>query len=437
MVEFLTENVRRAYPLEHEWPNGSDERWTRVLVDACIGYDGELSANERVKLISVTRSGTSAVFRIGVSDTNRIDITVPAGRGVFDTVSASPETSRYRAFLVVNGPVLDEAVLKLSDGGSVSVGVPFALRCVSSAIPRVTAISEYTPELCDKPVFKKEARTPIRTIFGGDVVIAAKEGMDADVTTLEPISGNVLRLSAIAAPADTYDADKQVDIMIRGDECFAVETIPGVDSTLSPKAGHGVVLITSKCKPCCQCTDYKDAADALDPASKALLAVEKALDEAKDVYDDAVSTFNAAKIAAKNAINSYSNVHANATSVISGAVYGGSNAAGMRKRLAATLTVENMTLTTVHFNMSGFSIPGYTSLKVTWQTAGKVKRSGNYYPAAATLNPGDTITVVGTYAVASTGPSESGYDSKPSGMSVSFSLKMPGRDTLTKTIDVT
>ena len=100
MTEFLTENARRTYPLEREWPAGLDGRWAETLVDACVYASSELG-DTRLSLLSVGRSASALVFTVGIPDGAAVDVVAPSGHAGFATVHA--ESAGLKAILTVDG----------------------------------------------------------------------------------------------------------------------------------------------------------------------------------------------------------------------------------------------------------------------------------------------------------------------------------------------
>jgi len=404
MTEFLTENARRAYPLEREWPSGM-EAWAETLVDACVYASSELGES-RLSLLSVGRSGSSLVFTVGIPGGAAMDVAAPSGHAGFTTVHA--ESADLKAILTVDGQKVD-ALVAAATVTAGDVGVPFATRCCGGATRRVTAITAQgaaprerlrynprDPHMVEKPVGANE-----------HAVIAAYDGIDLEVTSMLPLAGDILRISAIAAPEAADVEQEPIDLMIRGDECFEVEAVPSADRT------SGTVKITSTCKPCCDCEDYRDAVNMLRPAENAAHALHAVLNRAKAAYAEALAAFNAAKAGYVEQINRASNVRVSATAALSGGLYGGSTARGTRKRIAVTLLVENMTMATAYVtvgddvaNSSGFTLadsgdgPAYTHLKTVWTKGGATQAHGSSRPGRKALAPGETLTVVATYAKA-------------------------------------
>lgn len=451
MNEFLTDNIRKAYPLERELPAGTPPLWGHLLSDACIGVSAEVG-DGRVSLLSVQRvvgtSGSRLNLRIGVSGVVSRDVSIGPGLGDFVTVPVSVTSGTLKAMLVVNGKVAD-AIIADEDYGTAAIVVdtPFALRCVSVGHKRVTAVTAYSAPQCTTPLFSLDDE-PVKEISGGDVVLAAKDGVDLETTELMPLSGRLLRISAVAAPAGTAESDEEVDLMIRGDGCFTVETLPGtkvsggavVARTASEPDGRGVlgggvVRIGNSCKPCCQCDDYKAVVDVLRSREEATFAIEQALNDAKRMYDEAVELFNATKAAARATINSYANVRCRAVAATSASGYGSSSAKGTRARIAVTLYVENMTEKTVQVSVNSFTVSGFsTTVSTAWTKVGSGgTTTGTTLPSSLALGTGDTLAVTRTCAKANT---TSNTVTKPSGMKVNVTLAMEGQSPTTKDIAV-
>ena len=443
MAEFLTSNIRRAYPLAKSLPTAT-QGWQETLVDACIAYDGIPGVNDHISLLSIKRLGSLAVFKIGISNDNYTTVTVtPVNTPGFFTPEAFTG-EHYRGILMVNGTQLYSMVQGINNNDEVAINMPFALRCVSWANNRVTAVSAYTPTACTTPVFNSSTAIPSKTITGGAVTLVAKDGVDLDTTTLN--GETVLRISAVTAEADTTATDSGTDIIIRGDDCFSVETLPdvqvvdGVPEAVTDEddiGKYGVIRITSKCKPCCQCSDYEGAVNALRPGSVTLTELQTMLGSIRTSYLTAKSGLETLKSSIQAVINSYNNVIATATAAVSGGIYTGSDASGSRNRMAVTLVIMNMTLkrTTVTLTAAGLAANGgYTLVKMNAQKAGSAKTLWAELPANdISLEPGDTLTVVTTY----TKTGDSNTATKPDGMSVSFTAQIDDMTATTKTVTVT
>jgi len=395
MTEFLTENARRAYPLEREWPAGLDHRWAEALVDACVYASAELEG-ARVSLLSVGKSGSGsaakAVFTVGIPDGATLDVEVAAGLG--DTATAYAGSDALKAFLTVRGRVVDDILTYGTIAGG-DVGIPFALRCSGGAVRRVTGITAQGAGDCRTPVFSTTDADKVEKSVGSNehAVLRADDGVDLEVTGMAPLVGDVLRVSALAAPEAAELDEEPVDMMIRGDDCFTVETIPGakvssggaVVAREEADGDGGVVRIGTACKPCCQCEDYKDAVDMLRPAETKAVALEGELDDIKDAYESALAAFASAKQAAEAAVNSLDNVRLAISTAGSSAAYAGSDAEGTRQRFTATLLVENLTM--VQAVVSNLSIPAPTGY-----AAVKTVQSGSL-----ALQPGAMLVVVTTF----------------------------------------
>ena len=435
MTEFLTANARRAYPLER-WPKGLDGRWVRSLLDASVGYAGVPEDGKRISLVSVAVKSGKAVYRIGVSDDDYVDVTVKTGLKGRAVVFGSSD--RYRAFLTVDGSVVDGIVASAVDGAE--VGVPLAHRCATCATRYVESISAYanvypkTGEVeCDTVEFDG-TESPVVTA-GEDVVIAAKDGIDVDTTQSDPSSDTVLRVSAIAAAADSEETSSDIDVVIRGDDCMTVEAIPGayvatggaiVPCTDAGKAESscGVIRIGTKCKPCCQCEDYRDAAELLRAPANEAESAKAVLDEIKALYEAAVAEFEKAKVAAIAAVGSYDNIKASATTACSGGVCTEVVAEGTRNRISITFIVSNVTLEAATISDVAFTVGGYTFVKAQWATAGDDPRAGTSIDGQSwQLASGDSLTVVATYSKTA----RSNKATKPSGMKAAFTAALPTR----------
>lgn len=444
MTEWLTENARRAYPLEHEWPEALTDAWTPVLLDACVGCDW-LPDEGDIRLLDIRKTEEGISFHIGSPDdapdqsSRQVEVIVrtgPSGR-----ISAYAAGPHVKAILTVSGQAVSAARDTLTDFNWHDVDTPFALRCCSYATKRVTAVEAYAPDddrRCSRPVWP-DGRNLVKTATG-DVVLVSKDGLDIDVTQMAPLEGDLLRLSSVTAPLALRAADKPVDLMIRGDACVQVEAIPGVDAAGAPLADEhdgGIVRITEKCKPCCQCEDYQTAFDALKPGNDAVedLNTEFAdiLGTATSGYIGALALLEQVKVKAEQRINGYSHVVASAVAVASGGITPDVTAKGTRCRLSVNLTVVNMTLKAV--TVSGVSFSGMgayspatvpsgtgTKDKVHWDTAGKTPLSGDSLGTTWTLEPGDTLAIVATYA--KTGLTNTA--DKPLGMKAHFTARIVG-----------
>ena len=379
MVEFLTENARRAYPLDGEWPSSLRERWTGVLVDACVYAAAELG-DARIKLLSVQRYGSSLRFTVGVSGGASLVVTAAAGLGGFTTVYAV--SSALKALLTVDGRRVDALALDTGYTASAqTVGVPFAVRCCGGAPRRVTSVTAQGAAACETPQYSAVGPHRVEKSVGSNAhaVLEAKDGVDLEVTGMAPLAGNVLRISAIAAPEAAEPDEEPVDMMIRGDACVTVEAIPTNDGAT------GVIKIGNACKPCCQCEDYRDAADMLHPAETEAWRLNGELDAIEADYRQALAVFAAAKAAAEAAVNSLDNVTLTMSVAGSGGLYGGSNAQGTRQRVTATLLIRNMTMLTA--DVEGVSIPAPSG----WAPV-NTAQSGS-----TSMAPGETRMVVKTF----------------------------------------
>ena len=444
MTEFLTGNRRLAYPLEHELPEGVPALWSQLLLDACVCVPGELEDGQRVSLLSVRRVNARLLrLKVGVRGTagvQTVDIAPTAER--FAVVAATSASAK--AVLVVDG----ETANALLAAGSlpdtdVDVDVPFALRCCSAGHRRVTSIEAYGTPSCETRRWAGHgSETPAGTA-AGDVVLAAKDGVDVEAVAMAPAKGRLLRVSAIAAPADSERGDERVHMMVRGDPCFTVETLPGVKSVngvLFRDANYGVVRIGTVCKPCCQCEDYAAAANMLHARDDEAAGVKDKLDIARARYNEALGAFNAAKAAAVSAINTLtSGVQTSAVATLNdGALYSGSSAAGTRQRLSIALRAVNMTLKQVFVAVgadaegSGFSGPaaaGYAHAGTSWTRVGAVPESGTGRPAAGVvLKPGESLVVVATYTKTGTTGATA---SKPAGMTAYVDARFNASDPYT------
>lgn len=440
MNEFLTENARRAYPLEHELPPEVPALWGRLLSDACIGTDYELGENERLSLLEIGRGGPNRVkLKIGVAGKDLCEVLVDRSCGPNAVVFGS--SAHIKALLVANGEVAD-ALLRGASTGTVttrSVNVPFALRCASGgAQRRVESIAAYSTALCNtKRVTDWSLEDPVKTVVGGDATLTVYDGLDLDVTGMAPLEGEVLRLSAITAPAGSSESDSAVDLMLRGDECFTVEAIPGAKlegDDVVPRSdaegdgkgalGEGVIKIGNSCKACCQCEDYKNAVDALRSPESLMLAVKHALDDAKAKYDAAVDWFETYKSnTLDNVVNNVNNVRAWAVAAAGSPGYTGSTVAGKRARIAVTLYAENRTQKNATVEVTGFTVGDFEYKDARWtHVAGGSQTSGSGLPRR-TLAPGDTLMATATYAK----QAETNSVALPGGMKARISVQLDGQ----------
>jgi len=463
MNEFLTENARRAYPLERAIQDGARPLWAQLLLDACVATDAELPNGERLSLLAVARATGRLLLMVGSPSTGEIAVPVPRGQPDFAVVYAAQATSkaRLKAFLTVDGRVADRIMDATGYGTArTAVGVPFALRCTSSGHRRVTSVSAYSAGQCETPVFAGHAsETPVRTV-SGDVVVTAGEGVDAEAVGMLPLEGRLLRLSAIAAPEETSADDTVVDLMVRGDECISVEAMPGTkvegDAVVPRTAddpdgrgvtGGGVLRITNSCKACCQCGDYKAALDAVRDPEELAIVVKQMLDEAKAAYDAAVVELEGLKAAATDRVNDLGNVRCGAVAATSQAMYADSGASGTRARVAITLSVENMTQldVTVELPADAFNLNDagaapanrFSHVRTAWtRVSGGETGSGTWTPGGqpltAVLKPGGTLLVSATYARTATANAAA----KPAGMTVSVRLSSAS-GTKNRTVSVT
>lgn len=385
MTEFLTENARRAYPLDRGWPEALRERWTGTLVDACVYTSAELGPEERISLLSVRRAGLSLVFRVGIAGRAGLDITVASGHDGFTTsYAASPD---LKAILTFDGRKVS-AIARDSDypEDTTAVDIPFAARCVGGAPRMVTSITAQGAAVCSKPRYSLDDPNKVEATLGAGehAFLVAGDGIDLEVLRPASLAGDVLRVSAIASTEPADMEEEPIDIMIRGDECFSVDAEPGVRASGSGIVTTGVVRIGNTCKPCCQCEDYKDAVDLLRPAERGASEIKEELDGIKAAYGRALAAFEAAKTATLARINSTANVRVTATAATSTGIYTGSDAVGTRQRVTVTTLVENMTLTNAEVSGVNVSVSGFTHCSTAGETAG-------------TLPPGGTLMSVATY----------------------------------------
>lgn len=460
MTEFLTGNRRIAYPLDGEFPEGVDEKWSRLLLDACVCVPDELADGQRIALLSVVRVSAQRL---------RVDVGV-RGTGMWHTVNLSPATDRFvtvaamsesiKTVLVVDGETANALLADSSlPDEYVSVDVPFALRCCSSGHRRVTSIEAYGAPSCETRRWAGHGgETPAAGAEGGDVTLAAKDGVDLEVVEMAPLEGRILRVSAIAAPADAERERERIHMMVRGDKCFTVETLPGVrpsNGGLVRDADSGVIRVGTVCKPCCQCEDYEAAADMLHERDDDAAGVKAVLDAARLSYNEALRAFNEAKAAALGAIDSVAGgMQAHAVAVLSGGnrspssdtgMYSESTASGSRMRITITLRVTNMMLSpaTVYVGndpppgdaaSSGFHVAGYRHLRTDWTHSGADPESRTGRPAdGVALKPGESLVVVATYAK---DESATNNAERPAGMQAYVDVLRDGSAVETLTVPV-
>lgn len=437
MTEFLTENARRSYPLEGEWPDALRDRWSGTLVDACVYASSELG-EARVSLLYVRRLAGSLEFTVGVPDVPgvvQLVVPVPSGLGGFTTVYAGNES--LKAILTVDGKAVDALAL---DGrytvNTLSVGVPFAARCAGGAERNVTSLSVIGTASGTTPLYGSVDPGMVEksVVAGEHAVLKAYDGVDLEVAGTVSRMRDVLRVSAIAAPEAPEAEEETVDIMIRGDACFTVDAEPG------PDGSTGTIRINNVCKPCCQCEDYGAAVAMLKPAEARTWELNAELDRVEALYRSALARFEQAKKDIADAVNSPAHVHVSATVAASGGIYGQSTAKGTRCRLSVTLLVENMTTATASVSVdedgvnSGFRVPGYTHHSTTWAKAahGGVQR-GNYRPGTQSLEPGETLSVTAVYVKEGTGTNDA---TPPAGMKAYCAVTVGGKSA-TKTVQIT
>ena len=430
MIEFLTENARRAYPLSQEWPAPFGRAWNGLLLDACFGLSCR-SDCLGVLLSGIRRSADGLVLTFatyGGSSAYALDITVPAdmeGRSVLFGRSDS-----LCGFITVGK--MPDALVQAVPETVTAVGVPLAVRCVRNGTSFVSSVEAYSPELCTRPVFAEEDPHPPPRIAQGYVVLAAKDGLDLEV--VDSGSGvRMLRVSALSADADASAAGKDVDLMIRGDDCVTVSELPGVYVTeagglarAEDPSKHGVVLIGQKCKPCCQCEDYRDAVYLLKPWDKAAHDVKDILDQAALEYAAACTAFSQYKERAKADINDYGHIKVSATAVAGGGMYGASDAAGARCRVSVNVSVVNMTMETATVASLAAVFPTesqFELVRTRWSKTGAISASGAELPGSVFLEPGDALLVVFTYAQLGT----SGTVVVPRGIVVRYEAQLPSR----------
>jgi len=428
MTGFLTENARRAYPLESVLP-AAYAGWSAPLRDACV-YSRDKLGDGRISLLGAEKRGASLVFTLGVPGCDAADaaeVAAEAGRGFATAYGESPSGS-LKALLTVDRAAVAAALADadLGDSYEAEAGheTPLAVRCTGGATPRVTSIEAYGAPSCETRRWAGHGgETPAAGAEGGDVTLAAKDGVDLEVVEMAPLEGRILRVSAIAAPADAERERERIHMMVRGDKCFTVETLPGVrpsNGGLVRDADSGVIRVGTVCKPCCQCEDYEAAADMLHERDDDAAGVKAVLDAARLSYNEALHAFNEAKAAALGAIDSVAGgMQAHAVAVLSGGnrspssdtgMYSESTASGSRMRITITLRVTNMMLSpaTVYVGNdpppgdaapSGFRVAGYRHLRTDWTHSGADPESRTGRPAdGVALKPGESLVVVATYA---------------------------------------
>lgn len=438
MTEFLTENARRAYPLESEWPDALRDRWAGTLVDACVYASSELG-EARVSLLYVRRRSGSLEFTVGIPEVqdDQVVVTVPSGLDGFATVYAGNKS--LKAILTVDGKAVDALALDGQyPGNKLSVGVPFAARCAGGAERNVTSLSVIGATRGTTPVYYPGDPDSVKKAVaaGEHAVLKAYAGVDLEVVSTVSLMRDVLRISAIAAPEEPAAEEETVDLMIRGDACFTVDAEPG------PDGSTGTIRIGSACKPCCQCEDYGAAVNMLRPAESRAWELNAELDRVEALYRSALARFEKAKKDIADAINSPANVQVSATVAASGGLYAQSTATGTRCRLSVTLLVENMTMTTALISVgeddvnaeSGFYVAGYTHRETTWVKAARndVQR-GNYRPGTQSLEPGETLSVTAVYVKEGT---DTNTATPPAGLKAYCSVTVGGKSD-TKTVQVT
>lgn len=432
MIEWLNENTRRAYPLAHTAPEQFGGLLEPVLLDACIGCDWRPDDGD-LRLLNVRKAEDGLILHIGsASDTadavsRTVEVLIETGTPERVTLFATSD--HVKALVTVSGPSADALWNSLTDNNWHTVDIPFAVRCCSYANACVTAVEAYTPdadEQCSHPVFNARPRTPI-AVLTGDVVLKAADGVNLEAVDSPDGSGTVLRVSALAGKIDEGASEKTVDLVIRGDDCIAVEARPGVRMNAhgveTPDPNCGIIVIGSKCKPCCQCDDYVEAVKTLRPYETATTEIKRLLDEAKAAYETAAEAFDTYKVAALAAVNSYANLNASAVAVCSSAdLYkAATTASGSRSRIAITLTVENVTQDTATLSELASECPSYTLDSVIWATAGSKPRAGSSVNRLSwRLKPGDTLTASWTF----TRESKTNQATKPTGMTVTARAKL-------------
>jgi len=353
-----------------------------------------------------------------------------------------PNPFRAKAFLTLNVEAIDALLAADAAGGE--VGVPFATRCAGGAVRRVTAITAQGATPCEKPMYDPDGPHGVEKSVGANehATLAAYDGVDIEVTSMLPLEGDMLRISAIAAPETTDIEQEPIDLMIRGDECFEVEAVPSADKE------SGIVRVTSTCKPCCDCEDYRDAVEMLRPAENKVHSIHQVLNAAKAAYEEALAAFNEAKARYVAQVNSPANVLVSAAAALSGGLYAQSTAEGSRMRITVTMLVENMTMVDVQVAVgddpddesdadaeSGFVVgDGYVHSKTVWTKSGTPQEYDEGRPRELrTLKPGDTLTVAATYCKPN---QRSNNASRPLGMKAYCTIQLPGQEAEVREVDV-
>lgn len=445
MTEWLTENRRRAYPLIGRLPDTYDVRWSSLILDASVACDLEYDDSRVLKLISLWNSGNGAVaVKIGISDADALSVRFDfTGDTSGRTVTAYAESEHVKAYVTLDGDTLRSLCAEPASVSAMGVNIPLVARCTSYANRFVESIECHSPENgCDRPVFGPDTEHAVMTAKG-DVRIVAGNGIDADVTGLAPVTGELMRVTAVTAPLEAGAVNRPVDMMIRGDDCIAVETMPGrgflpdgtpVELPDSGEQSGGIIRLTEKCKPCCQCEDYENAANALRPGEKATFSVKDMLDRANEEYRDAVKLLDEINELAKARINDYDHVPVSAVSVASGGTTPGVSAPGTRWRISVNLTVTNFTMESTEISEIRFTVPGYTPLRVNWGKSGHENAAGVAIDGMTwVLDPGDTLSVVATYAMPAT---TSNLAVKPAGMNVTLTRKITSKAADTRSFDI-
>lgn len=427
MTEFLTENGRRSYPLDGDWPSGMRDRMVGVLLDACVYAKALAADGERMSVISVQRnaSANKLVFKVGTQSGPKLDVAVAGGLGERAVVYAY--SADVKAFLVVDGKAADSVIYDASyTTGLTTVNIPFASRCCGAGKQMVTSVTAQGAMQCERPMYSaSDPHRVVKTVSSGaHMTLKAWDGVDIEVTRMAPLQGDIMRISAIAA-TELADLDEEpIDIMIRGDGCFSVAAAP--DEPEDGVRKKGTIRITNACKPCCQCEDYADAVNMLKPAETVTWDVNSSLDGTAALYKEALETFNAAKEAAEAAINSVDNVRASATAVASQQTYKDADSEGTRQRVSVTVLIENMTMRTATVSVTqislGTGMGDYSIMTdlTMWNKAGDPNDCGiQALPTGINLKPGETLSVYAVYSATGT----NSIAAKPTDGTVSYTVK--------------
>lgn len=372
MTEFITSNKWRAYPLAERFPEDMEPEWNSLLLDAsvcCAEADGfpcllgvrQLPGKVCLDIrIPGTQSSVAAeLYPMG----DKIKTLYFEGHGI-------------KAVLTVNGAALAPLVVQ-EDRDCRVVEIPFVARCVGCAPKFVSAVSGYSPSGAPE-VYGASPRTPVKSVGGADVAVEAKDGIDLEVVDAEGGIPDALRISALPAQDSPETADSTKHMMIRGDACFSVEATPnakvargGAVVPAEPGESCGVIRVASKCKPCCQCDDYKEAYDSLSPLNGRVVNVQGVVSAAKAAYDAACKQFDKNKKAALDAINVPENVTISIASASTwNSHYKSVVARGRRGMFTVNVTICNTAINDAEISsFSLSSVPsGFEHTRAPWWT---------------------------------------------------------------------